>query len=278
MKAHEMTFGVEIECYMPYGSTPVGGYHAPHPVSWLPSGWGASRDGSLQSPPAAGLEGVEFVSPILRGKDGFMRVVEVIATLKAHGAQVNGSCGLHVHVGFDKHNYSAMAHLLGLVANHEKGIYASCGTKARERGTYAKPIKRYGNYDAARQRSSSDRFHILNLATGNKPTVEVRAFPGTLNSTKAVGYVGMTLGIVEQAFTRLYGNSRVANWNQRTTATVANEGKVELNRLLKALGWTGRNPKAIGFLRGETEAQRNAYLKKTVSELRRLAERYDEQA
>lgn len=275
MKAHEMTFGVEIECYVNPGCTPVGGYHSPAQVPWLPRGWGASRDGSLCSPPpGSGKMGVEFVSPILRGQAGFDQVVEVIALIKQHGGEVNATCGYHVHVGFDRHNYGVLAQLVGMVANHEKGIYAATGGKSRERGTYAKPIKNYGSVDAARHRASRDRMHVLNLATG-KPTVEVRAFPGTLNPIKACGYVGIALGITEKAYDRSRSNARVANWSQRTSATPDNEGRVEMERMLKALGWLGRNPKGVGFLRGRDEAERIALLKKTVKELRRLAAQYD---
>lgn len=276
MKAHEMTFGVEIECYVNPGCTPVGGYHSPIQVPWLPQGWAASRDGSLGSPPpGSGKMGVEFVSPILQGKAGFDQVVEVIAKIKQHGGEVNASCGYHVHVGFNKRNYGVLAHLIGMVANHEKAIYAATGGKSRERGVYAKPIKGYGNGEAARRRAERDRMHVLNLATGSKPTVEVRAFPGTLNPVKACGYIGIALGITEKSYDRHRENARIANWNQRTAATPSTEGQVEMERLLKALGWVGRNPKAVGFLRGGSEAEKKELLKKTVKELRRLAVQYD---
>lgn len=278
MKAHEMTFGVEIECYMTHDAVAqVGGYHRPIGTTWLPAGWGAQGDGSLNSAPT-GMRGVEFVSPILSGKAGFEQVVKVVREIKARGGVVNATCGLHVHVGFNKHNYHVLAHLISLIANHEKAIYASTGTKNRERGTYSKGIKQYNRPDSARRRSERDRYHVLNLATGYKPTIEVRAFAGTLNAIKIVAAIGLCLGVVEKAFDRHINGLRHANWNQRTVGTPQNEGRREVERLLKALGWVGATPAATGMLYGETEAEKATMLRNAVKVLRQMADRYDAQS
>ncbi|WP_149495368.1 hypothetical protein [Roseiconus lacunae] len=51
-----------------------------------------------------------------------------------------------------------MARLISLIANHEKAIYASTGTRRRERNQWAKQIKSYGNKDAAKTRCERDRY------------------------------------------------------------------------------------------------------------------------
>ncbi len=89
-----------------------------------------------------------------------------------------------------------MARLISLVGNHERAIYASTGTRKREQMMYAKRIKQYGNKDNAKSRCESDRYHLLNLThlTRGKNRIEFRAFGGTLNKTKVVGYLMMVLG------------------------------------------------------------------------------------
>ncbi|MCA9195540.1 MAG: amidoligase family protein, partial [Planctomycetales bacterium] len=86
-----------------------------------------------------------------------------------------------------------MARLISLVGNHERAIYASTGTRKREQMMYAKRIKQYGNKDNAKSRCESDRYHLLNLThlTRGKNRIEFRAFGGTLNKTKVVGYLMM---------------------------------------------------------------------------------------
>src|ERR1035437_749468 len=97
------TFGVEIECMMPEGTSRVDlamklrnagiqanvlGYdHTTRPT------WKLTTDGSL------GYDnGVEVVSPILSGEAGIADAVKVADILKEAGCTVNKSWGLHVHV------------------------------------------------------------------------------------------------------------------------------------------------------------------------------------
>src|SRR4051812_34973032 len=108
MNANELTFGIEIECYVPAslvqnGTLLIGGYHYGTQVAALPLGWNAQRDGSLRSV-GRGRVGVEIVSPILKGADGIQQVKKVCQWLRSIGATVRKECGFHVHVGFDRTN------------------------------------------------------------------------------------------------------------------------------------------------------------------------------
>jgi hypothetical protein len=57
------------------------------------------------------------------------------------------------------------------------------------------------NKDAAKNRCEADRYHLLNLThlAAGKNRIEFRAFAGTLNKTKVVGYLMMVLGLAELA-------------------------------------------------------------------------------
>jgi hypothetical protein len=93
VNVNELTFGVEIECYVPVelvrsGRISIGGYHHGTQVAELPAGWNAQHDGSLGN--ARGKAGVEIVSPVLAGADGLRQIQQVCKWLKDNGARVVG--------------------------------------------------------------------------------------------------------------------------------------------------------------------------------------------
>lgn len=243
MNANQIAFGIEIETTLPNSdATPIGGYHRGLPVAWLPPGWKAERDSSIR-PRGPGRKGCEFVSPKLRGWEGLQQVLQAVREIRQRGGRVNESCGIHISVQFDG-DAAALARLISLVANHEKGIYASTGTKRRERTIYAKKIKTYRNHNDAKQRCERDRYHLLNLTHLARGTnrLEFRAFAGSLNETKIAGYVQMCLGLVELAL----NTRRCSDWDYTKREGTrscwdrpgAGEGETELNRLFYRLGWT----------------------------------------
>jgi hypothetical protein len=101
-KAEELTFGIEIECFVPRGCMRVGARHAGIEIGgsaaqaqleW-PAGWRAESDGSL-SCTVANYMPVEIVSPILRGADGIAQIRRVGEILARLDARVNTTCGFH---------------------------------------------------------------------------------------------------------------------------------------------------------------------------------------
>ena len=243
MNANQIAWGIELETTLPAtDTTPIGGYHRGLPVAWLPTGWKAERDSSIR-PQAPGRKGCEFVSPKLRGAAGFREVTEAVEAIRRHGARVNPTCGIHVTVEFQG-DAAALARLISLVANHEKGIYASTGTKRRERNTYSKKIKPYGNREDAKNRCEADRYHLLNLThlARGRNRIEFRAFAGSLNATKIAGHIMTCLGLVELAL----ASRRCSSWDYTKRPGTrscwdrpgALPGETELNRLFYRLGWT----------------------------------------
>jgi hypothetical protein len=270
MEANEITFGIEIECHVPASTMIIpGGYHQGTQVAGFPVGWNAQRDGSIRS--GRNRIPVEIVSPVLKGADGVRQILEVVRKLNQMGAKVNPSCGFHVHVGFPD-NPAQIDRITHLAANFEKAIFASTGTKNRERGTYCRSIKNTHRHDAGRR----SRYHLLNLTnilSGTKPTVEFRAFSGTLNISKILGYVRMCVGLVERALEM----KKLPKWDaeapQRKRARVGGKGGV--TRMCYYLGWTkGRTEKVYGnlFAEGAPALEASKY------ELLRLAEKYDLEA
>jgi hypothetical protein len=270
---NDLTFGVEIETTIPRGRLVVGPHGAGNAIEGL-AGWVADRDPSI-TVRAPGHEPCEFVSPVFRGADGLRQLLADLATIKALGAKVNASCGLHVHVGFDKTDAAAVEKLTTLASNFEKAIYAATGTKSRERGRWCNGLNRYGSAEQAIRQAQHLRYHVLNLATGRKPTVEFRAFAATLNAVKLVGYVRLCVGLVERSLRA----KRLTDWTAKVPSATspihrAGDGQTCLTRLYYQLGWTkGRQDHAHGDLSG-AGLPGMARVKK---ELMRLAAKYDGQ-
>jgi hypothetical protein len=145
--AQNLTFGVEIETTVAHTTVEktglvIGDYHRGIQVPFLPQGWLAMKDASIDAP--AGRTGCEIVSPILTGETGIAELIRVIDTLNEKSFRVNDSCGVHVHVGFGNKTAEDLAKLITLTALVEKGLFASTGTKKRERGSWCKSVKAHG--------------------------------------------------------------------------------------------------------------------------------------
>lgn len=273
MQADQLTFGIEFETTMPAGSVNMGSWSSPNQVPWLPQGWTAKPDCSIRA--GRGRVGVEFVSPVLRGADGLAQVIAVIGILVARGAKVNKSTGLHIHVGGFDMGHSTIERLTTLVANFEKAIYASTGTRSRETGVYCRSTAAHGS--AANAIRSGNRYHVLNLTNitrPNKRTVEFRAFAGSLNVIKVVGYLRMCLGLVERATEA----KRKTDWAAKPVKDSSpihrnGEGQTALTRLFYQLGWTkGRTSRVYGFIPAPGDMPTMKTIKR---EFIRLAKQYD---
>jgi hypothetical protein len=279
-----LTFGVEIETGIPYSTgLNVGGYHNGRVVPNMPergivSGkWKASSDGSIN---VANMQGVEFVSPVLRGADGLDNVAIAVERIHAMGAKVNRTCGVHVHVAFPTNDLAAVRRLVHLVAHWESALYATTGTKSREQNSYCRSIKtpsmraaRYGSMGDVRTAVMSNRYHTLNLMpilTGSQPTVEFRVFSGSVNAKKIVAWTMLALAIVEAAL----NGHRAKAFDMPETSVERECGEGRGERLVKAMlndlfVWNGKSA-----TRGQYghETYTHEFMRK---QLGRMAKKYD---
>lgn len=285
MNANEITFGVEIETVAPVSAIrdhglEVGGYHRGIQVPYLPEGWRAERDGSIQTPP--NHYPCEIVSPVLKGAEGLAQVAAVLKKLEEMGHKVNASCGVHVHVGWSRNlPADALARLVCITSYVERGLYAITGTKNRERGTYCGGVRKYGNAKDAKTRMDYQRYHVLNLTNlsyGTRETVEFRAFSGSTNATKVCGWIQVCLGLVERAI----NGKRTPKWTPAPLKggwKKAGEGAGEAERLMGFLAWGAGYAKqhggnTYGWIANAETVSQDA----VKAEFRRLAKKYDAQA
>lgn len=218
----EITFGVELETTIPLAAQlRVGHYHAGNPVNVARAGdrllpaptfdgvaWRSERDGSIHVR-KPGHTACEFVSPILKGEAGVRHLVEFVEWLRAIGAQVNASCGMHIHIGAasaagGEELTAYLERLTRLVAFNSKALYAQTGTIAREKGHYCAPLGEQAKKAIARVKRTKQlgdagmagRYQILNLTGLNtRGTVEFRCFAGTVNTNKVLLHLFSALAI-----------------------------------------------------------------------------------
>ena len=287
--AEDLTFGVEIETMLPVNAPiSVGSYYTGNRVPGTEtsenSAWTAKFDGSIQ--PRRGFTGCEFVSPVLRGAAGLKNVKQTIKVARGLGAQVNASCGVHVHVGVpadlnceDRARFiKALTFLVGKV---ERGIYAATGTPRRERGRWCKGVKAiaraqgWNTSTIATGLIARDRYHGLNITnlTGHghrHQTIEFRYFSESLNSDKIVAWTALCVALVQLALTSPKLAKPDVNYAKARTLIGSGQGERELNRLFYTIGWTKGKCRYFGL--GDFHGFKITKFKKT---LREMARKYD---
>ena len=215
-----LTFGVEIECYLPAGLTrealaaqlcdagvPATAEMYNHQVR---SGWKLVTDGSLRDY----SRGCELVSPILSGDAGLASVEAVCAQLVTVGATVDRSTGLHVHVGVPGQELPFFKEVLRLYAKYEKvidgfmapsrrgsaNVYAQSTTftPAMAAATDLRALQRA--YNGGRSFRHDARYRKVNLeAYWRHGTVEFRQHQGTIEARKITNWVKFLLKLVNRA-------------------------------------------------------------------------------
>lgn len=289
MNINDVTFGIEIECFIPSslvrdGTIRVGGHHAGFAVAAFPAGWKCERDGSVNSTDRA-FVGVEFVSPKLKGVEGIRQIQAVAAKLAEWGAHVDASCGFHVHIGFARSDMKSLRKLVHLVASYEKALFATTGTKARENNGFCQPIHHRFKGLALQSDNvaglgyvAENRYHSLNLSNliqNKKPTVEFRAFAGTVDGELMIAHALTCLALVERAMT----DNRIINWEPQQIVPTSpafrkGEGQTQCARLFYGIGWTKGNANRVY---GNIQADGLPTIKQLKRRLVQNAKQYDAQ-
>jgi hypothetical protein len=235
MLATALTFGVEIECYSPItrdaiaaklnaAGVPARAYnHAEHATT---SGWKVVTDGSLGRNAPAGMNGIEVVSPILRGEEGIAQLTTVCNTLTAIGCVVNKDCGLHVHVGARGASVAQLRNACKMFAKYESQFDAVVASSRRgDANRYALSNvnilagstleQKFSTLDSARTvealgkamnggfvrvQYSPFRYRKMNLQSmATHGTVEFRQHAGSTDAAKIVAWVKLVTGFMATA-------------------------------------------------------------------------------
>lgn len=181
--------------------------------------WRVVRDASIEA--YSDEEQCELVTPILTYPD-LEILQQVVAKLKAAGACVNKSCGLHIHVDAKRFTPQAVVNLVTLIGSREQLLYRALGIP-KDRMRYCKRINDElvqtivekkpesleelrrdwyleSPYETVEGKYHSTRYHGLNLhAMFTKGTVEFRLFNSTLEASEVKAYVQFVLALSNQA-------------------------------------------------------------------------------
>lgn len=263
-------FGIEIEMtgitrsmaakviagYFNTTATHVGGVYDAYTVrDGDDRQWKVVSDASLRCTDRNGrgaskLYSVEFVSPICHYED-IETIQELVRKLRAAGARVNSSCGIHVHINAAPHNARTLRNIVNIMASKEDLLYKTLKIDvARER--YCKKMdtrfleemndkppmtidgvksKWYNGGDYSYRHYDDTRYHALNLhSVFNKGTIEFRLFNSTLHAGEVKAYIQLCLAISYQALVQK---------SARKTKTQSDNEKYTFRTWLLRLGLIG---------------------------------------
>jgi hypothetical protein len=220
MTMFNRSFGVEIEAYLPVGTTAA---ELADAISargvdcryesynhGLRSYWKLVTDGSLGDM----TRGIEAVAPPITGPAGIAAMRTVLSAMEDFGCSVGRKCGLHVHVGVGAPAIGFFRNLLKMYQFFEPVIDRCMPSSRRASAngycrsvTHIQPAK----IDAAPSLdkllrlfgtlSHEQRYYKLNLRAYERyRTVEFRQHAGTLSGDKAAFWVQLCLRMVERAF------------------------------------------------------------------------------
>jgi len=228
----QLTFGVELECYLPTthnhssGARAVtdGGVecHAELYGHDTRSHWKVVTDGSLQNY----TRGAEFVSPKLQGNEGLQQVTSVCNTLRSLRTRVSKRCGVHVHIDARQQDASFFINLLKLYTNNSQLI------------DQLVPPSRRGNTNPYchnnsinRLRDNMTRSEVLRIngrncklnyeAFARHGTVEFRHAAGTIEADKATYWIKFCMRLYLAALAGI--NQRFNSLAELLTAIGAND-------------------------------------------------------
>lgn len=212
---NSLTFGVEIECILPYGVSRerIAAAIREAGIDCFSEVYNHVNRGTWKVITDASLgyeQGAEIVSPPLRGEAGFEALRKVCQVLTQAGAKVNKKCGFHVHVGAQNQHVPFFKNLVKLYAAAQGAIDSFLSPSRRgNNNRFCLPIDyRPGDLNAAQtvnqvaaamgQSSISprndNRYRKLNLQSfWQHGTVEFRHHQGTVEAVKAENWVRLCL-------------------------------------------------------------------------------------
>ncbi|MDE5937142.1 MAG: amidoligase family protein [Ruminococcus sp.] len=189
--------------------------------------WKAMSDSSIR---IEGGQEVEIVTPVLRYSD-IEDLQEIVRKLRRAGAKANNTCGIHIHIGSEKHTAKTLSNLVNIMTSKQNLIYTVLGIKPeRERyclkleSELSEKIRKIkpdtlekmadiwydGYYDDRNAHYNSSRYHCLNLhSVFTKGTVEFRLFNSTTHAGKIKAYIQFCLAVNNQALTQKSASARI---------------------------------------------------------------------
>ena len=201
--------------------------------------WKAMSDGSIDTEGRGGAYSCEIVTPVCRWED-ITDIQEIVRQLRHKGAKANSSCGIHVHVGAERHTAKTLRNLVNIMTSKEDLLFKAVGVSSsrairwckkteqrfvesmnRTKPTTTSAVERLW-YNGTSQRNyhyDSSRYHALNLhSLWQGKGIEFRCFNGTTHAGKIKTYIQLCLAISHQALTQKGASAKkTASANEKYT-------------------------------------------------------------
>ena len=117
---------------------------------------------------------VEFVSPICRYPD--IEVIQaVVRKLRAAGARVNDSCGIHIHVDASVHNVRTLRNIVNLMAAKEDLLYKALQVNVNRENYCQKADLRF--LDELNRRRPESMVSCKNVRPGRERRAPMKSIP-----------------------------------------------------------------------------------------------------
>ena len=181
--------------------------------------WKIVTDGSVMG----NGEGLEMVSPPLKGQEGLDELEKVCKAMAEAGVRINKTCGLHVHHDANDFTEKTFKNIIKIYRRFEGTIDTLVSQSRRANAnTYCKSLLDNREYGPALMQSDSvmdiisrtpDRYRKLNLKSyTTHGTIEFRQHQGTAEFIKIANWIKLTQAMVERAVTRNVKEGLINDW------------------------------------------------------------------
>lgn len=175
--------------------------------SWLDSatelrGWRIKSDCSVSG------EGLELISPPLRGQAGLDQIRIALRWLNENGARVNRTCGTHVHHDAADMSIDAIKRFVRGYVNNQR-LIDWLVSPSRRTDAFAQYCRGWSEDELAQMESQHGRvygptrYKTVNVQSyGRHGTLEVRQHQGTLSFDKTVSWIKFGQAMMDAANAR----------------------------------------------------------------------------
>lgn len=211
----QRTFGVEMEFFLKQGTRMEAVRKVIRAVQnkgvdvvWENYTHRTTRHWKLVYDASVAYEGLEIVSPILKGREGLAELKKVTEALDEVGAKINRSCGLHIHHDASDFTLKSFKNIYGMYARFEDTIDSMLAPSRRRSNnrmcksprTNLEQLKQASSVDDIVGQIYRDRYIKLNCQSFRRHgTIEFRQHQGTTNYEKLEAWIVLTQMMVERS-------------------------------------------------------------------------------
>ena len=162
----------------------------------------------------------EFVSPVLKGRNGMKDAMKVINALSNAGAEVNSTCGLHITFGLDNSRWQRMSmnkkseklFRMCEAYSYFQEVIDSMVSPSRRNNGFCIAHRPHGNPRAFLNQYHT-KYSAVNISTfSTRNVVEFRQHQGTMNAKKVREWVQFLSQIITYTVNEEHAHKEVSDF------------------------------------------------------------------